>query len=235
LWREDSTAPQLTWVNDVASFQNAIEQQNFTHLFVEQRFPDAKGQELIQWAKDKQPNLKTTLIGFEKYVQLDPAQQYIDRFQARPYLLNQLWDPDFTTPNNTKASSHKWPDYSHLNILCVDDNQSNLIVLSGLLKRFSVKARCVDSGQQAIDCIKQDNYDLVLMDYEMPQMDGPETTRQILQIKPMLIIGLSAHTGEVFQQQAEAAGMRGFLRKPIKIPALAEMLGDHFKPISSDN
>jgi CheY-like chemotaxis protein len=73
------------------------------------------------------------------------------------------------------------------------------------------------------------------MDYEMPQMDGPETTRQILQIKPMLIIGLSAHTGEVFQQQAEAAGMRGFLRKPIKIPALAEMLGDHFKPFSSDN
>jgi signal transduction histidine kinase len=230
LWREDSTAPQLTWVSDVASFQNAIEQQSFTHLFVEQRFPDAKGQDLIQWAKEKQPDLNTTLIGFEKYVQLDQTQNYINRFQARPYLLNQLWDADFTKQSNSlvKTANHKWPNYHHLKVLCVDDNQSNLIVLSGLLKRFNIKAQCVESGQQAIECIKHETFDLVLMDYEMPQMDGPEATRQILELKQVLIIGLSAHTGEVFQQQAEASGMKGFLRKPIKIPALAEMLGDHF-------
>jgi signal transduction histidine kinase/CheY-like chemotaxis protein len=237
LWHEDSFAPEVTWVSDIDSFKSAIEEQQFSHLVIEQRFPGANGGELIEWAKSRKPTLKCTLIGFEKYVKDARELNVVDRFQARPYFVNQLWETDFIVSTNTPdhTMAHNWPNYSHLRILCVDDNQSNLLVLSGLFKRFNIRTTNVDSGHLAIEEIKKQDFDLVLMDYEMPDMDGPETTRRIMAIKPELIIGLSAHAGDVFKRQAESAGMQGFLRKPIKIAALAELLGEHFDVANSES
>jgi len=231
LWHKDDTAPEMTWVQDIDSFRTELNQSSFTNIIVEQRFPGAQGSELIHWAKEKHPDIRTTLIGFEKYVQDEKDRESVDQYCARPFFINQLWDTHFTKTihKSSALDSNIWPDYSHVRVLCVDDNQSNLMVLSGLLKRFSIQAQCVESGPEAIEIIKENNFDLILMDYEMPEMDGPETTNRILKIKWQLIVGLSAHVGEFFEDKAVSAGMSGFLRKPIKMVALAELLGHHFK------
>lgn len=229
LWREEPTSPDMTWVQDMTSFQNALVRDSFDHLIVEQRFTDTPGSELIEWAKKKSPDIHATLVGFEKYIKNARSNDAVDKFLVRPYLVNQFWDDSFKRSSVAILSdSTRWPDYHSLNILCVDDNQSNLIVLRGLLKKFNIAAHCVQSGRVAIERCEKMQFDLILMDYEMPDMDGPETTRRIQAISPHLVIGLSAHTGDEYKTIAEEAGMSGFLRKPIRVAELANLLGQHF-------
>ncbi len=191
LWHQDRFAPEMVWVKTTAEFYEALNTQTFEFLIVEQRFPDTKGIELIRLTKQHNKAVNCTLVGFEKYVKNDQWLAEVDRFLARPFLVNQLWDTHLVNEHKTTLPTNfKWPDYSHLNVLCVDDNQSNLMVLSGLLKRFGILPCCVDSGAQAISKVAEQDFDLILMDYEMPDMDGPETTRRILQEKQVLIIGL---------------------------------------------
>jgi CheY-like chemotaxis protein len=230
LWHEDTCAPDMVRVFNESEMLAALQDESFTHLIVEQRFTDKKGSDLIERAKEASPAINSILIGFEKYVQDDSSKQSVDRFQARPYFVNELWDSSFKRASAFKPSMDtQWPDYGHLSVLCVDDNQSNLMVISGLLKRFGIQAQSVSSGTKAIERAAQNNFDLVLMDYEMPDINGPTATREILKLKPMLIIGLSAHTGENFQNEAVESGMQGYLRKPVRIAALDDLLRQHFR------
>ncbi|WP_196161081.1 PAS domain-containing hybrid sensor histidine kinase/response regulator [Reinekea sp. G2M2-21] len=237
LWRQDDRAPQMTWVKNKAEFEASLARATFTHLIVEQRFPQTSGMALIQQTKQQVPELQGILIGFEKYVKDLEDTTAIDRFLARPFVVNQLWDPEFVRLESAPVDSAKeyQPDYSYLSVLCVDDNQSNLIVLAGLLKRFQIKAECVSNGADAIKRVMAQPYDLVLMDYEMPDMDGPEATEHIVAIRPTNVVGLSAHTGDYFQQQATASGMQAFLTKPIRLKALASLLADYAKPNATES
>ena len=227
-WRQDHLAPPMVWAKTMDEFKTALAEQSFDHLIVEQRFPQTKGIDLIRLTKQHNANITCTLVGFEKYVKNDQWVAEVDRFLARPFIVNQLWDTQFITEAKREpAAIAKWPDYSHIRLLCVDDNQSNLMVLAGLLKRFGIVAQCVDSGTQAIAKCAEQTFDLILMDYEMPEMDGPETTRRILHNGPAVIVALSAHTGDYFKKHAEQAGMKGFLMKPIRMQALALLLAEH--------
>jgi PAS domain S-box-containing protein len=229
VWQQVDNAPKVIWVNTLDDLKNTLANETINFLIIEQRFPELSGDKVIAWCKENYPKISTTLIGFENIVGAAREDERIDDFLAKPFFINQIWDTQFTdTPKNRSQVPQQRTDFQHLNVLCVDDNASNLIVLSGLLKRFGISSKQALSGQEALNIIEQEDFDLILMDYEMPEMDGPETTRQILSIKPMLIVGLSAHTGEVFKNKAEASGMRNFLRKPIRARELAHLLNEHF-------
>ena len=105
-------------------------------------------------------------------------------------------------------------------VLIVDDISTNLKVAEGLLAPYRMQVDTCESGRQAIEAIKHNNYDLVLMDHMMPAMDGMEATMHIRgleneHIKNMPIVALTANaisgTKEVFLQN----GFNGFLSKPI--------------------
>ncbi len=110
-------------------------------------------------------------------------------------------------------------------ILIVDDNAINLKVAEGILQKAGCKTETVQSGQGALEKIKRKNYDLILMDIQMPMMNGIETTLKIkalnLQITPP-IIALTAYSlpeeREIFLQ----AGMDDYLSKPVKAQTLIE-------------
>jgi len=238
LWREDAHAPPMEWVDSVAQFDRIIANTDFTAIIVEHRFPGCHGRDLIQRAKKTQPALHATLIGFEKYVYEEQFHRNIDKYCARPFFINQLWDADFIKMAEEQPAdlTPKWPNFAHLRVLCVDDTPSNLLVLSGLLKRFQISAATADSGLKAISRCQTETFDLILMDYEMPDMDGPDTTRVILKLAhlvatPPLIIALSAHVGSYFEEHAYASGMRAYLAKPTRISALQTLLEEYF-PLS---
>ncbi|MEJ2043037.1 MAG: ATP-binding protein [Reinekea sp.] len=236
LWQEAKLSPHMTWVNNIADLKKALNSDEFDEFVVEQRFPDMRGSELVSWCKKNYPKIRTTLIGFESVVRTAQENKDIDSFVARPYYINQLWDNHFARATiQPSKPENRWPDFSHVRVLCVDDNPSNLVVLSGLLKRLKVQCALAESGFEAVEMSKHEDFDLVLMDYEMPKMDGPGAARQMLENKEMLIIGLSAHTGELFQYKAESAGMKGFLRKPIRISELIRLLNTHFNAAKTDN
>lgn len=85
----------------------------------------------------------------------------------------------------------------------------------------------VGNGREALSAVQRGRYDLVLMDLEMPELDGYEATRQILalpQCRGLAILALTAHATAEEKQRAEEAGMTGFLKKPCRPVELFESI-----------
>jgi signal transduction histidine kinase/CheY-like chemotaxis protein/HPt (histidine-containing phosphotransfer) domain-containing protein len=113
--------------------------------------------------------------------------------------------------------------------LIVDDNQINLNVAAGMLKPFAVQTDCVDSGMAAIEAVKEKEYDLVFMDYMMPEMDGIETTKLIKSldipyVKELPVIVLTANAVGKSEQFFLENGMDDFLAKPVRMNQMAGVL-----------
>lgn len=111
-------------------------------------------------------------------------------------------------------------------ILIVDDNIVNLKVTRAMLIKSGFNVDTADSGEQAIEKIEQDPPDLILMDIQMPGMDGLETTRRLRENRKTneLIIGLTANISLSDKEKCLAAGMNDYLTKPISMMKLSECL-----------
>jgi PAS domain S-box-containing protein len=115
-------------------------------------------------------------------------------------------------------------------ILLVDDNLTNQQVALGILGKFGLNADTADNGADALKILKTSSYDLVLMDVQMPEMDGYEATRRIRSSQSDVInheVPVIAMTALAFNDDRErclSAGMNDFVSKPIQPKALAEVL-----------
>ena len=111
-------------------------------------------------------------------------------------------------------------------ILVAEDNLTNQLVVLAQLQKLGYKADAVPNGAEAVGAVKRSDYDLVLMDCEMPVMDGYEATRQIRNsIHSMIpIISLTADVTSSARERCLSAGMNGYLSKPLELPQLATML-----------
>lgn len=122
------------------------------------------------------------------------------------------------------------PQLASLNILAADDVPQNLELLQLNLQRLGHQVTCVADGQAAVEAFISGHFDLVLMDVQMPLVDGLEASRRIRALEatqqraPIPIIALTASVLDQDRQAALDAGMNGFASKPLDLPALlAEM------------
>jgi len=113
-------------------------------------------------------------------------------------------------------------------ILVVEDHPVNQKVLSHQLREMGLQYAVAASGTAALDLLKKEAFDLVLMDWQMPEMDGLEATRQIRQlpagIRRIPIIALTANANTGFRETCLAAGANDYLSKPYTEAALATLL-----------
>jgi signal transduction histidine kinase/ActR/RegA family two-component response regulator len=111
------------------------------------------------------------------------------------------------------------PQLKDLRILATDDMEMNRIILEALLEYEGAHVIFAENGQQAIDRLEEQmssGFDVVLMDIQMPVMDGCEATRRIRKMEPGLpIIGLTAHALAEEREKCLAAGMVDHVTKPI--------------------
>ena len=115
-----------------------------------------------------------------------------------------------------------------LNVLLVEDNQTNRTIIGKMLRKRGVKLQIVDNGSEAVKAAKAFHYDLILMDCHMPILDGFEATQQIRnQIAPNKQPFIAALTASVMQEDRErclASGMNMVISKPLKIKRVIDLL-----------
>ncbi len=114
-----------------------------------------------------------------------------------------------------------------LRILLAEDNVSSQKVILQMLKRLGYRADVVANGIEVCQALERQDYDIVLMDVRMPEMDGLEATRTICQRWPIdrpKIIAITAYALEGDRDKCLVAGMDDYITKPVKMEELAEML-----------
>ena len=127
-------------------------------------------------------------------------------------------------------------------ILVVDDNEVNRMIVQKYLVRFGCDVECADEGEKALVHIHQNPVDLILMDCQMPGMDGLETTQKIRlsedsKVAAAPIIALTAYGLADEKERCLQGGMDGYIAKPISISelygVLASFLGEPQEPENS--
>ncbi len=128
------------------------------------------------------------------------------------------------------------PSYLGKKLLVVEDNKVNQKVIIGMLAKFQLIPDIADNGQLALDTLAQNTYDLVLMDCQMPVLDGYQATSELrkLEIQSGLthqtVVALTAHAIAGEREKCLAAGMDDYLTKPISRNSLAEVLARWLSP-----
>lgn len=118
-------------------------------------------------------------------------------------------------------------EYAAIKVLVVDDTAPVRDVTAEMLEALGCTASSAASGQEALNKVDQQDFDLILMDCQMPLMDGLETTRRMLALHPerdLQIVAITAHTTSHDEQKSKNAGMKAHLNKPYGIEQLRELL-----------
>ncbi|MCB9569467.1 MAG: response regulator [Myxococcales bacterium] len=109
------------------------------------------------------------------------------------------------------------PDVDDLRILVVDDDEVNRVVTVALLEAAGVEVEAVEDGEEAVDRVRERAFDLVLVDLELPRMDGAAIARAIRAIPSNVEMrALTGHVGGLRIDEALAAGMCSALQKPLR-------------------
>ncbi|WP_049751664.1 hybrid sensor histidine kinase/response regulator [Halorhodospira halophila] len=130
-----------------------------------------------------------------------------------------------------KPSPSRVPDLTGFSILLVEDDAVNQEVATQFLEKTGARVRVAENGMAALDAVDDAEPDLILMDLQMPLMDGFEASRRLLETGcSRTIIALSAAVLDEDRRRAEAAGMRGLIAKPMEQEVLYATLMAELKP-----
>lgn len=125
-----------------------------------------------------------------------------------------LHPPMIAAPDHSRAAAEQ----DGPSVLVVEDNRVAQTVISHVLRRHRFRVSCVDSGVEAVRQAKQQRFNLILMDLQMPEMDGLEATaliRKLPDYAEVPIIALTANYSDQYREWCHRCGMQGFLSKPV--------------------
>lgn len=197
--------------------------------------PGMNGVELATAIKTKLPEIPILLLssvseqvdlqsGLFNAVLTKPVKQYV----LSKYIVDALQGAG--TGDTDHKPSGKFADgfavKNPMKILIAEDNKINQHVMTQILKRLGYYPDLADNGQIAVDMAAAEDYDVILMDVQMPEMDGMAATRVIRSsfIKQPLIVALTANTMPEDREECFNAGMDDYVGKPIKIEELTTKL-----------
>ncbi|MBD5449836.1 MAG: response regulator [Lachnospiraceae bacterium] len=131
--------------------------------------------------------------------------------------------------NEPDSGGHKEFVASKAKILAVDDNRVNITVVKGLLKRLKVQFDSALSGQECLDKVRENRYDIILLDHMMPEMDGIETLRAMKQMEEYIreqpvVIALTANAIVGAKEEYLQEGFEDYLSKPIDAVKLEALI-----------
>ena len=186
----------------------------------------------------KTPILLVTAYGnflpSEQSAALAPLHQL-----ARPLARNALYQTLRRTlqgfdPEHPLASPAITLEAGRARILLVEDNPVNQLVAKGMLAKLGCQVQLATQGAEALELLERDDFDLVLMDCNMPVMDGYEASRRIRQSgrwPDLPIVALTANAMPEERERCRAAGMNDYLAKPFRREELLALV-EHWVPLN---
>ncbi|MBK1880894.1 response regulator [Luteolibacter pohnpeiensis] len=212
---------------------------SFDLILTDYRMPAMDGAELVNALKAIQDckNTRFVLLGSDNSY-LTEVRDVFDEICSKPVwptaihsLLSRLFPDPQATPlalsAKPAAAEPETDRLKGLRVLVAEDNPNNQKVVRLLLRRMGIDPVIVDDGQQAVDAVHANDYDIVFMDIQMPVMDGLEASARIKSDNlphPPYVIALTANAFHEDRDAAAAAGMDGYLSKPITLAGLRKTL-----------
>ncbi len=193
----------------ISQLKTVIE-QNSTHLIIISKEHDFKA-------------LKTRFaINFNGVFNVPLKESQVYRTLLE--ILGEKWESQEKSPLEKIIPAKNAKD---IHVLVVDDNVISQQVTVKILEKMGYSVSAATNGHEAIEAIGLINFDIVLMDCQMPEMDGFEATRILRQDKKnehLIIIALTANAMKSDKDQCLEAGMNDFMSKPIKAPILTALM-----------
>ncbi len=216
---------------------------HFDLAILDMQMPDMNGLELAQKIREfpeyqKLPLVMLSSLGISR-AEIAASQvnfaatlnKPIKQFQLQDVLTHILGENSERVLASPKAKSpnHDFDKATFpLRILLAEDNLVNQKVAIHMLKRIGYQADIAMNGLEVLERLHHHNYDVILMDLQMPKMDGMEATRRIIADFPghrcPTIIAMTANALEGDKQECLDAGMHDYVTKPVKIEQLAHAL-----------
>ncbi len=229
----------LTTVTQGAQALIWLEEQLPDFIAIGQQLEDMSGLELIQTlrARPEWASLPIFMLSQgDSQASTDLQQQLgIHRILRKPVSartlkleLAALLGQDMHPAPRPKPAEQNYRRFSHLRVLVAEDNTVNRMVIKGLLGKLGIEPELAENGVVAFNAVRNAAipYDLILMDCEMPEMDGFEATRSIREFErshdlpPIPIVALTAHALQEHREAVFAAGMNHYLPKPVTLDNL---------------
>ncbi len=221
--------------------QAANTDKPFNIALIDMQMPDTDGMMLGQMIKNdplikntktilmesiyrRSDNENTAQLGFDASI-----RKPVRNLELRSVLQTTLAGSDNSNQKNQTSKKSLFADYN-VRILLAEDNFTNQLVALGILKQFGLSADSVANGQEAVNSLSNIPYDLVLMDCQMPELDGYEATRIIRDPdSPVLnhnipIVAMTANAMQGDRTKCIEAGMNDYIAKPVSAAKLAEIL-----------
>ncbi len=224
----------LQWVSDDAANEAA-----FDLAILDMHMPNMDGLELARRIREQQPTLPLVLFSSLGRREAGDTEGLFSAYLSKPLRQSQLFDTlagllthdQAPRPERPKAKPTMDPGMAArhpLRILLAEDNVVNQKLAMRLLQQMGYRADLASNGLEAVESVQRQPYDAVLMDVQMPELDGLDATRRICAFMPAgerpRIVAMTANAMQGDREMCIAAGMDDYLTKPIRVERLVEAL-----------
>ncbi|WP_432467269.1 transporter substrate-binding domain-containing protein [Agarivorans sp. Z349TD_8] len=240
-FRVDCASNAATAIDMLDRHNNIEPEDPYRLVLMDWKMPRMNGIEASKYIKEMPLRMMPAIILVTAYGREDVSRQVekeqLDAFLIKPLNASLLFDCIMKLfhqqPSSSLATQAMVPHLLEGKVLLVEDHPINQELAKEMLTQMGLQASIAKHGQQAIDMLQAEPFDLVLMDIQMPVLDGFEATRAIRKnsrFATLPIIAMTAHAMKEDQQRCFEAGMNAHLAKPIDPEQLFSVLSQYLAP-----
>lgn len=209
----------------------------FELALLDQLMDGMNGTELAYEIRKRAGNRAPRLVLVTSMSESEQLDAVFDDGLTKPVLQDDLrrviQGSDNTGRSEIEESEERREFVGRPRILVAEDNPINREVMREILDELEIDSDLVENGQEALEAIDRGNYPLVLMDCQMPVLDGYEATRQVRRRNDekanLPIVAVTAHAVQGEREKALAAGMTDYITKPVTITRLVRMMSRYLE------